>query len=88
MAGILKKKSRHGFWQKRYFQLANNYMNYYTDAKKTRLLASLPLSEVVNAELLDITEGVFTVICLGNDEKTCVVAERRAAPATLRSSRC
>lgn len=65
LRGTLKKKSRHGFWQKRYFEAHNNYINYYPSEAKSKLLASLHLATVVDADLIDVFDGTFYVAVAG-----------------------
>lgn len=61
MKGYLRKKNRHGMWQQRYFECANAFLNYFPDAKKRKLLASLSLVGVRECELIDPFEATFYI---------------------------
>ena len=62
MEGYLKKQSRRGVWQRRFFRTNNAYLNYYKSEKTDKVLASIDLREVGDAPELRGRFGEFVLI--------------------------
>jgi len=55
ISGYLKKMTRDGRWQRRWFETNGNFLTYYKSKKMTKLLAALNLPQV--GEIKGIPEG-------------------------------
>ena len=71
IAGYLLKKSKHGEWQKRYFETNSTFLTYYKSKKMTKLLAALSMASVGDISLvghyvtqLNSAFGVLSIIAL------------------------
>uniref|UniRef100_A0A7S1U5W2 PH domain-containing protein n=1 Tax=Phaeomonas parva TaxID=124430 RepID=A0A7S1U5W2_9STRA len=61
MKGYLKKKSKRGAWQKRWFKLKNSYLCYYHDDSESTMQCAINLREVDKVKHTD-THGTFQLI--------------------------
>lgn len=59
LQGYLQKKSSHGSYQKRYFAVNNQYLNYFTDRKMNKLRASCDLTDLTDEPYLEGRFGEF-----------------------------